>query len=83
VGGLPSDIIPRWLRLKAAAQYASIGEARLRELVAQGVIHGASDPGNKRGDLVVDRESIDRYWLDLCGHDAITAAVAKFKGARV
>jgi hypothetical protein len=51
----------RWIKLKEATQYASIGKARLINLVVNGIIRGAQDPDSKRGDWIFDRLSIDEY----------------------
>jgi len=51
----------RWIKLKEATQYASIGKARLISLAVSGVIRGAQDPDSKRGDWIFDRISIDEY----------------------
>ena len=51
----------RWIKLKEATQYASIGKARLINLAVSGVIRGAQDPDSKRGDWIFDRYSIDAY----------------------
>jgi hypothetical protein len=42
--------MPRWLKLKAAAEYSSIGKHRLKDLAAKGVIRGYPDPDSARGD---------------------------------
>jgi len=55
------DITPRWLKTKDAVKYSSIGRDRLKMLATRGVIRGAPDPDNKRGDWVFDRFSIDQY----------------------
>ena len=42
--------MPRWLKLKAAAEYSSIGKHRLKDPAAKGVIRGYPDPDSARGD---------------------------------
>ena len=54
-------IAARWIKLKEATQYASIGKARLINLAVSGVIRGAQDTDSKRGDWIFDRSSIDAY----------------------
>ena len=51
----------RWIKLKEATQYASMGKARLINLALIGVIRGVQDPDSKRGDWIFDRLSIDHY----------------------
>jgi len=55
------DFLPRWLSLKEAARYGKFGEKRLVRMIQDHEIVGYKDPGNGRGDYVVDRKSIDRY----------------------
>ena len=54
---------PRWLKLKQASAYASIGQKKLKTLADDGEIIGYPDPDSKRGDWVFDRKSIDHYRL--------------------
>jgi len=54
---------PRWLSLKQAAEYAHLGQKRLKELAREGLISGNPDPENGRGDWIFDRESLDAYRL--------------------
>jgi hypothetical protein len=51
----------RWMKLKDATKYGSIGKTRLIELTVAGVIKGVQDPDSKRGDWIFDRKSIDAY----------------------
>ena len=51
----------RWLRLKDAALYSSIGRSRLKSLAEQGAVKGFQDPDSNRGDWIFDRLSIDAY----------------------
>lgn len=51
----------RWLKLREATQYGSIGKARLIDLARRGIIKGAPDPDSKRKDWIFDRLSIDAY----------------------
>ena len=55
------SIQPRWLKLKQAAIYSSIGQKRLKTLAEGGVIIGYSDQGSGRGDWIFDKNSIDEY----------------------
>jgi len=55
------NTLPRWIKLKEATDYASIGKARLIKLAVSGVVRGAQDPDSKRGDWIFDRISIDEY----------------------
>ena len=65
---LPADITPRWLKLKEAALYASIGKTRLKELAVQGIVKGFPDPDSRRGDWIFDRHSLDAYREGQAGH---------------
>jgi len=56
-----NDIQPRWLKLKQAAKYSSIGEKRLISLAVQGRIKGFQDPDSGRNEWIFDRLSIDAY----------------------
>ena len=56
-----NDVQPRWLKLKQAAKYSSIGEKRLVVLATQGRIKGCQDPDSGRNDWIFDRLSIDAY----------------------
>jgi len=51
----------RWLKLKAAAEYAAMNDKRLVELAKAGVVRGYKDPETKRGDWIFDRNSLDDY----------------------
>jgi len=51
----------RWLKLRDAARYSSIGINRLVELAEAGAVKGFQDPDDKRRPWVFDRHSIDRY----------------------
>jgi hypothetical protein len=57
------NISPRWIKLIPAVKYSSIGKDRLKDLAKKGIIIGFSDPDNKRGDWLFDKESIDNYQL--------------------
>ncbi len=52
---------PRYLKIKDAARYSSIGEKRLVQMVQKGILRGCQDVGNKNA-WIVDRFSIDEYW---------------------
>ena len=56
-----TDIIPRWMKLKTAALYSSIGIHRLKDLAESGTIKGFQDPDDGRGGWIFDRLSIDKY----------------------
>jgi hypothetical protein len=60
---LAKNISPRWIKLVPAVKYSSIGKDRLKALAKKGIIRGFSDPDNKRGDWLFDKESIDKYRL--------------------
>ena len=60
--------MPRWLKLKDAARDSAIGKDRLKQLAGAEQVVGFSDPGNKRGDWIFDRLSLDRYRLNQAGH---------------
>jgi len=53
----------RWIKLKEAVAYASIGKMRLKQLAKDGKVAGFADPDSKRGDWIFDRQSIDAYRL--------------------
>lgn len=55
----------RWAKLKPAAQYASIGQKRLKALAKSGKVVGYKDPESGRGDWIFDLRSIDRYRISL------------------
>lgn len=61
----------RWLKLKDAAHYSSIGEKRLKELAKRGLVQGYQDEDLKRGDWVFDRHSLDKYWESQLNDDTI------------
>jgi hypothetical protein len=52
---------PRWIKLKEATEYGSIGKSRLIQLAREGVVKGVPDPDSKRHDWIFDRKSIDSY----------------------
>ena len=54
----------RWIKLSKATNYSGICKDRLIALAESGTIIGFSDPDNRRGDWVFDRESIDQYRLN-------------------
>lgn len=53
----------RWLKLKEAALYSSIGRKRLVQLAENGKVAGFQDPDSGRGDWIFDRQSLDEYRL--------------------
>lgn len=63
MNNLSEHITPRWIKLIPAVKYSSIGKDRLKDLAKKGIIIGFSDPDNKRGDWLFDKESIDNYQL--------------------
>ena len=77
-------MLTRWIKLKEATQYASIGKARLISLAVSGVIRGAQDPDSKRGDWIFDRLSIDEYRDAQMSHVGIQEkALAILHGERI
>ena len=56
--------MPRWLKLRAAAHYSSIGQNKLIKLSKAGKIKGFQDTDSKRKDWIFDRLSIDDYRLN-------------------
>ena len=54
----------RWLKLKIASEYSSIGQKRLVQLALDGVITGFKDPDSGRSEWIFDRYSIDDYQLN-------------------
>lgn len=74
----------RWLTLKEACRYSSIGLHRLKKLASDGTIKGTPDPDNGRGDWIFDKESIDAYregQMTVIG--AREKALAILKGVRL
>lgn len=61
VSVLDDSITPRWLSLKSAAVYSSIGEARLISMAKAGEIKGFQDPDEGRHGWIFDRLSLDAY----------------------
>lgn len=55
---------PRWLKLKPAAIYSSIGQNKLIKLSTTGKIIGFQDTDSKRKDWIFDKYSIDQYRLN-------------------
>jgi hypothetical protein len=51
----------RWLYVKDAARYASVGRHKLKELTRAGKTVGGRDPGDGRGICLVDRLCLDRF----------------------
>lgn len=51
----------RWLKLKDAAKYSSIGRQRLVKLALDKSVKGFRDPGTKYGEWIFDKQSIDEY----------------------
>lgn len=75
------SIQPRWLSLRDAAAYASLGQKRLKALAREGIIVGAPDPDDGRGGWIFDRLSLDGYRESQLGVDVVAAAVAQVRAA--
>jgi len=54
-------IEPRWLTLRQAAAYSSIGESRLVSMAKAGAVKGFQDMGDGRRGWIFDRLSLDSY----------------------
>ena len=52
---------PRWLKLKQAARYSSIGKNKLIELAKPKIVVGFQDPDSGRKDWIFDKFSLDAY----------------------
>jgi len=52
---------PRFLKLKQAAEYASIGQKELIQLVKDRKIQGMQDLTKKTKPWIIDRKSLDQY----------------------
>ncbi len=52
---------PRWLRLREAARYSSVGEKRLVQLAKDAKVRGFQDPDSARSEWIFDRYSLDEY----------------------
>jgi hypothetical protein len=78
-------MLKRWLKLKAASEYASIGQHRLKELALKKTIRGFQDPDSKRGDWIFDVKSLDEYRERQAGRfvSPHEKALAILKGIRV
>lgn len=76
------SIQPRWLSLKQAAVYASIGRQRLKVLAREGVVAGGPDPDDGRGGWIFDRKSLDNYREAQLGSDVVAAKVAELLAMR-
>ena len=55
------DNQPRWIKLREAARYTSLGEKQLKELAKSVAITGGPDTESGRGDWIFDRVSLDAY----------------------
>lgn len=74
----------RWLSLKEACYYSRIGKDRLKALARQGVVKGAPDPDNRRGDWIFDMRSLDSYREgQMPGMSIHDQALAIIKGRRI
>ena len=56
-------IKPRWVNVKDAASYSSLGIKKLKELAERGDIIGIKDNTTDKGIWRFDLESIDRFLL--------------------
>lgn len=56
-----SELHPRWMKLKQACRYASMGKESLLELVKSNKINGFQDKTLKTKQWIIDKESIDKY----------------------
>jgi hypothetical protein len=52
---------PRWMKIKEAALYSSIGQKRLIELTNNKIIIGFQDPDHGHNHWIFDRLSLDEY----------------------
>jgi hypothetical protein len=52
---------PRWLKLKSAAKYSSIGQKKLIQLAQLRKIDGFQDDSLKTKPWIFDKNSIDKY----------------------
>ena len=59
----------RWIKLKEAARYSSLGQHKLKDLAQKRIIRGFKDPDSERGDWIFDRESLDSYRLRQAGNE--------------
>lgn len=59
-----NSLPPRWLNLKAAAQWSAMGQKRLINLAKSGEVRGFQDTDSGRGDWVFDRYSLDEYRIN-------------------
>ena len=55
------SVQPRWLKLKQAALYSSIGQKELIRLAENNKITGFKDNSLKTKPWIFDKESIDKY----------------------
>jgi len=68
---------PRWLKIKEASIYSSIGVKRLKELALKKKIRAFKDQDIKTNAWVFDRLSIDEYRLAQINIDAKNTQIAK------
>lgn len=61
---ITNAVPPRWLKLKAAAEWSSLGQKRLIALAEEGTIRGFQDPDSGRNEWIFDRLSIDEYRMN-------------------
>ncbi|MBC8179181.1 MAG: helix-turn-helix domain-containing protein [Deltaproteobacteria bacterium] len=61
---ISASMVPgRWLTMKEAKEYAKVRSINtIKKWVNEGLIYGR--PRSGRGDWIVDRESIDRFYLE-------------------
>lgn len=53
----------RWLTLKEAAKYSSIGLNRLQKMAQSGEVRACQDENDGRRRWIFDRESLDLYYM--------------------
>jgi len=65
------SVNPRWMKLKQAALYSSIGQKELIQLARTNRIAGFQDTNLETRPWIFDRESIDRYRAGQMGYSTI------------
>jgi hypothetical protein len=74
----------RWLTLREAASYASIGEARLVKMARNGEIKGFQDRALKTKPWIFDLNSLDSYREAQCAQPTYQdKALAILKGISI
>ena len=60
---MASSVPGRWLTMKEAMEYAKVRSINtMKKWVDEGLIYGR--PRSGRGDWIIDRESIDQFYLE-------------------